>query len=541
MADLLEFSLMCKIAKERGATIISSNEDFKQKKDVVFICAECEKQTTKTYEVCKPIEKNIPKIGLCRGCSIRASKGTDAVNFEKFEELAISRGYTLVSTKKDYKNAKTSMIANCSEGHECHISYQTIKETFRCRECNGMQNKKTFEEAEKIFASKGNELLADRYVNKTTLMYCRCKCGIITEKTLESITRGNGGCQYCYKFVNWDDILDVCETRGIQMISTRTDYQGEDTQLSIVCICENNTTLSWRQINKGTFCSECETKRRKITVQIRYGVDNVSRVPEIKEKISTSLKQVHKQDPSLRERSKETNMKNHGGIHNLNLPTIRSLSQEAVMEKFGVRYPLQSQKIRDKVKATTMARYGQPYFMLSDKFLQIINDKYGNVNMVETDHFINVMIERYGTRHAMQNKELFDKMVKSSFSLKEITTPSGKIIHVQGYEEWGYLDLIDMGFNENQIETSNGGNVPTIKYKHDNKDKVYYPDLGIPPDLVVEVKSTYTFMRDYEKNMAKFKAVAEQGYNMLVWIYNRNRNDREQIFFPAIPVVTYEI
>lgn len=77
------------------------------------------------------------------------------------------------------------------------------------------------------------------------------------------------------------------------------------------------------------------------------------------------------------------------------------------------------------------------------------------------------------------------------------------------------------GFDENDIFV--GKDVPTIKYDYfENKERVYHPDIYVKSqNLLVEVKSDYTFCSEKEKNLAKWKAAFSSEYNFEIYIYGR--------------------
>jgi hypothetical protein len=57
------------------------------------------------------------------------------------------------------------------------------------------------------------------------------------------------------------------------------------------------------------------------------------------------------------------------------------------------------------------------------------------------------------------------------------------------------------------------------------KQKVYFPDIYIPKqNLIIEVKSTYTYSKEYDKNIAKANATKNTGYNFEFWIYDGKGN-----------------
>jgi len=113
----------------------------------------------------------------------------------------------------------------------------------------------------------------------------------------------------------------------------------------------------------------------------------------------------------------------------------------------------------------------------------------------------------------MQVPEIAELNAKNNQSYKfhEITTPSGNIIRLQGYEPIKYQQLLDDGYKEEDI-LHKKSDVPEIWYEYDGRRR-YYPDFYIPKDnLIIEVKSKYTYLIEEDKNKEKFKAVKKLGY-----------------------------
>nr|QBK85817.1 MAG: restriction endonuclease [Marseillevirus LCMAC101] len=135
--------------------------------------------------------------------------------------------------------------------------------------------------------------------------------------------------------------------------------------------------------------------------------------------------------------------------------------------------------------------------------------------------FKKAMKAKYGVEHASQNPELFKKQQESAFGLKKYKMPSGKIVEVQGYEPFCLDDLLrQRKIAENDIVVGFDC-VPVIKYPWKDGLRYYYPDVYIPSqNRIIEVKSTYTYSLDPERNEVKWKTVADQGYEMECLFYN---------------------
>ena len=66
--------------------------------------------------------------------------------------------------------------------------------------------------------------------------------------------------------------------------------------------------------------------------------------------------------------------------------------------------------------------------------------------------------------------------------------------------------------------------MPEIWYYNpkDNRKHRYIPDIWIPKDnLIIEVKSIYTYNKYIEKNNLKKDAVLSNGFNYQIKVYNR--------------------
>jgi hypothetical protein len=69
-----------------------------------------------------------------------------------------------------------------------------------------------------------------------------------------------------------------------------------------------------------------------------------------------------------------------------------------------------------------------------------------------------------------------------------------------------------------------------IRYQTlDNKYHFYYPDFYLPKyNLIIEIKSSYTYDRFLEKNNSKQKACLELGYNH-IFIIDKNYDELNKI------------
>lgn len=144
------------------------------------------------------------------------------------------------------------------------------------------------------------------------------------------------------------------------------------------------------------------------------------------------------------------------------------------MEKYGVEHTLQRPDVRAKRAAT--------------------------------------MIKKHGHVHALQNPKLFQRMVSNSYRTKSYRLGK-RTVQVQGYEGLA-LDWILKNTRIKASDIACGPDVPSVPYTSSSgKSKTYHPDFFVPKhNLVIEVKSVYTYNSRLEQNLLKAAACVASGY-----------------------------
>jgi len=219
--------------------------------------------------------------------------------------------------------------------------------------------------------------------------------------------------------------------------------------------------------------------------------------------------------------------------------------------KHGVPYAVQFADFETKKAATNLERYGNIYGVAentAEHRKQTTLDRYGVENVMYLQEYksknIQTNIERYGVANVMQSPEIQKRLevsnimkhgYKMPFHSEEIQKkcretslrkyghpylfakpkpyafPSGKEVIVYGYEPIVIDDLLKSGLSEEDIEVENP---PIIPYRFDGKTRKYYSDIFLPRyNLIIEVKSNFTFRIYKEVNLIKRQACLDAGYS----------------------------
>lgn len=215
--------------------------------------------------------------------------------------------------------------------------------------------------------------------------------------------------------------------------------------------------------------------------------------------------------------------------HNIKLQCLKGHEYVGLLKDLrrGRRCPECSDERRIQ---NIMERFGAKYFVQSDECKKMMLERYGSENFIQTEAFKKCMVETYGVEHALQNPELFRKAMRKSFSAKEFILPrTRRVLYVMGFEDIAIRRLLSRknpkrAINEEDIMV--GSDVPTFRYMDDEKKQhTYYPDIYIRnTKIVYEVKSIYIFNLDPRKNYLKFLQVANDGYKLIVLIYETKTN-----------------
>jgi len=227
-------------------------------------------------------------------------------------------------------------------------------------------------------------------------------------------------------------------------------------------------------------------------------------------------------------------LEKHGVENPMHLQISKDNLKASMIKRYGVENSMQLQSSKDKLKNTMLVNHGvENIFKNSDFIKSKFHEKYGVENPSQLQEVKEkkkrTCLKNHGVEYPIQSLEIKEKTKKTnlirhgieypiidhncnSFNFKEYHWKSGEVSFVQGFEPIVLKELEDYGYTFNDIKVEHN-NVPAVEYEFEGKKRRYYPDIFIPKEnLIIEVKSEWTYNLEKERNLRKFKAVEEAGY-----------------------------
>ena len=219
------------------------------------------------------------------------------------------------------------------------------------------------------------------------------------------------------------------------------------------CLCEKEIKYKlyteYGYSNGEYFCRKCKLV---INNQLKYGVDNVFQLNDIKEKI------------------KKTNLDKYGYEYITQSKEIQNKIKETNIEKYGVEHHMKNVEIFNKVKNTNLDKYGVDNVsktdFVKDKKVKTCNDNFGVDYIFNNDNFklysIDNNLKNYGFEYFFNSIE---------FKNKSKLTNNYKY----GYDSSSSNLLIQNKIRDSNINTSNNriiSNNESIQYI-DNFNKIF--------------------------------------------------------------------
>ncbi len=298
-------------------------------------------------------------------------------------------------------------------------------------------------------------------------------------------------------------------------------------RVDVICdICSKEYNIQYckyiKNIKRNGFysCKECGLKKRSEIMKVNnLSLDPISQ----RKKKETFIKNYGVDNPSksdlIKDKKIKTCLNNYGVENGLKL---RSKVKEGMINKYGFEHALQSDYIKDKMYEKLIIKYGVNNI---SKLLDVKSKKEETclknngvknpsqnkeISKKQMVTYKSNYFEKYRVDHPMKRKDIFEKMLISSYKIIYYNDE----LFAQGTYELDFLNYCEERGIINLI--SNG---PSLEYELDGKNHTYHSDFFIEKyNLIVEVKSSYTYNHNLDKNLAKERYSKLNGYNFIFLI-----------------------
>ncbi len=174
----------------------------------------------------------------------------------------------------------------------------------------------------------------------------------------------------------------ICETSFWSLI--KRNQKTCSAKCSGIYVAKNpNRVAKIKQTKLEKYGSETyvNSDKAKKTCLSRYGVDNVSKSNEIREKIKKSNQEKYGVDWSfqsgeIKDKIKEKNLTTFGVEHVSQRPDVKNKKVDTYMRTLGVENPFQSDVIKNKIKKQNLIKYGVEHHSQSKVTKEKIRNKW---------------------------------------------------------------------------------------------------------------------------------------------------------------------
>jgi hypothetical protein len=280
-------------------------------------------------------------------------------------------------------------------------------------------------------------------------------------------------------------------------------------------------------------CKKCNNVKVRKTNLEKYGVVCNSQLNSNKKMVTEKWQNKTEDEKSLIVNSrKETSVEKYGVDCYTKTDDYKTKSKETWMKRYDVENPSYSEDIKQKRVNTKLKKFGfinnsqskewkdrieEIWNNRTDEEIQNINkkrsittiEKYGVASYSTTEDFhkkcILTCLLKYGYPSHNQSPKVHQLQQISAFKTKKYSNTD---LTYQGTYE---LDFLEKYYNVIKIEKIN-----PIKYTLNENTHYYHPDFYLPEyNLIIEIKSSYTYNYELDKNIAKKEHSIKSGYNFL--------------------------
>ena len=345
--------------------------------------------------------------------------------------------------------------------------------------------------------------------------------------------------------IQYNNINKFVNPHGFKLVTKKEDYiilEQDKRVITFKCPSEHEITLVHAVfMNKKSkftrenlpmidFCSVCVELRNKKESEDRFK-------NEIEEETGHTIIELDNQTREVVYQCGTCGEKNHSFIQNMKVNT--GVCHHCQNEQFKLKYEDVKQRVEEKgfVLLTKETEYKNNKQLLNvictcglDHIEILFDITRGKAcNTCKQKRCKITCLEKYGEDNVSKVPHILSKIQYSNISRKNMILPITKReLVLMGYEPQAISFLLEQDKDSllsRKIEEDDicvGKDVTRFRYYDDDgKEHIYFPDLQIRnTNIIIEVKSYYTFHYNVRTNYLKFKKVVQDGYILRLLMFN---------------------
>lgn len=290
--------------------------------------------------------------------------------------------------------------------------------------------------------------------------------------------------------------MKICPNCGSEHNNKKTDYCCERKVISCLnCGSEKETTCA-KAVQKycNTKCYRTHKKKNCLNCG-DPSIGNYCGKPIVinckycgKEKTVKCVREIGRycngscvaKDPEMKEKSKETQLANHGGVYAFNTEK----QKKTMIERYGYETPSKNEKVKAKIKEVQTKNHGGVYAFNTKKQQETMLKKYGSKGRLgdpeELKKQHELMIERYGVKTPSEHPKFLEK------AMSTLMENHGQIFNNSN------ISKVNLRFGE-RIEKELGLKVEYELHLNGSFFDIYLPEYN----LAIEINPTITHNSTY--------------------------------------------
>lgn len=244
--------------------------------------------------------------------------------------------------------------------------------------------------------------------------------------------------------------------------------------------CKDCMKVSRAEKFKETYLhkdKEAILEKRKKTNTERYGVDNVSKMDAVKDKLRITTAATA--DIRLA-KTKETNLRNYGIESTNSVQSIKDKKKTSLVERYGVDHQLKIPEVAARVAKKNSDNAKVRLAKARETNLERYGCENPSSNLDVQNKRTRTMIERFSVENASQNAEVHERQFKNS--LYEYIFESGRIVK---YDTSGTIQ-----WQRTMASGSIGDSVEFVTCSTDSSDNIYVSGPSYPGIVLSKYNSS---------------------------------------------------